>query len=178
MALTPSFFLASSFSVGQTSPHCGTTASAALYTLQAISVHSTGSYNGGMGGDETEGRKGRQILWVPPFLLCSSIEQHKRKQNSFSSPLPRKLQTHTNTRTTASLRGSPALGLVTAQTQRECVYQNIHSTSRVGTFWQVLTTSERVKIWLLVKVGFRFLNRSLGCICASVSPAGAKHGCR
>lgn len=105
MALTPSFFLSSCFSVGQTSPHCGPSVSVALLSLQAVSVHSTGSSNKERGGG-TEGRKGRQGR-VPPFLLCSSIEQHKRKHNSTKeevlprllSPLvfPVRLQTHTNT---------------------------------------------------------------------------------
>lgn len=39
-----SFLHSSSFSVGQTSPHCGLSIIAALFTLEAISVHSIESY--------------------------------------------------------------------------------------------------------------------------------------
>lgn len=113
----------------------------------------------GGGGDETEGRKGRQILWVPPFLLCSSIQQHKRKQNSTKEEvvlplltpllllLPVRLQTHKYQGLQLLLAVSqrhPALCLMTVETQRERVclllcllhtkHQNIHPTSNVGTF--------------------------------------------
>lgn len=98
VALTPSFFLSSSFSVGQTSPHCGTSVCVAPFTLQAISVHSTGSYNKGGWWD---GRKEGQTNTLGSTLFAvlfhrATQEKTKRHKSGSSvaspnpSALPRK----------------------------------------------------------------------------------------